>query len=301
MTRALVIGESLIDVVNDGAQMSEHPGGSPMNVAVGLARLGRDVELATWIGDDAHGHIITDYVAADNVHLAAASRGATRTSTATATLTGGQASYQFDLDWALPAIHIPQHCLVVHTGSLACGIDPGRRVVAQTVATARAASTITFDPNVRPSLLGDPHTAREDLEQFVRLADVVKASDEDLTWLGQGADPVEMLTEWMGMGPRLGIMTMGEHGVMTMAAHGLEMRVPGERVKIVDTVGAGDSFMSATIDGLWTAGLLGADHRADLGRIEPGVLRQVLQRAARIAAITVTRTGANPPRTAELG
>ena len=301
MTRALVIGESLIDVVNDGAQMSEHPGGSPMNVAVGLARLGRDVELATWIGDDAHGHIITDYVAADNVHLAAASRGATRTSTATATLTGAQASYQFDLDWALPAIHIPQHCLVVHTGSLACGIDPGRRAVAQTVATARASSTITFDPNVRPSLLEDPHTAREDLEQFVRLADVVKASDEDLTWLGQGADPVEMLTEWMGMGPRLGIMTMGEHGVMAMAAHGLEMRVPGERVKIVDTVGAGDSFMSATIDGLWTAGLLGADHRADLGRIEPGVLRQVLQRAARIAAITVTRTGANPPRTAELG
>ena len=156
MTRALVIGESLIDVVNDGAQMSEHPGGSPMNVAVGLARLGRDVELATWIGDDAHGHIITDYVAADNVHLAAASRGATRTSTATATLTGGQASYQFDLDWALPAIHIPQHCLVVHTGSLACGIDPGRRVVAPDGGHSAGGLNDHLRPQCSPEPIGRP-------------------------------------------------------------------------------------------------------------------------------------------------
>ncbi|MSS44567.1 carbohydrate kinase [Cutibacterium sp. WCA-380-WT-3A] len=301
MAKALVIGESLIDVVNDGSGVSEHPGGSPMNVAVGLARLGRDVELATWIGDDTRGHTITDYIGADKVNLAPASRGASHTSTATATLANGQASYHFNLEWALPAIQIPQHCLAVHTGSLACVIDPGCRVVAQAMATARETSTITFDPNVRPSLLGDPRAVREDLEHFVQLADVVKASDEDLTWLGQGADPIEVLAGWMAMGPRLGIVTMGERGVVAMTAHGLEVRVPAEQVNVVDTVGAGDSFMSATIDGLWTAGLLGVDHRADLGRIEPGVLRHIVQRAAHIAAITVSRAGANPPRTAELG
>lgn len=301
MSTALVIGESLIDVVNDAGRVSEHPGGSPMNVAVGLARLGRDVELATWIGADDHGRSIEAHVGADNVRLSGPSRGAERTPTATATLTGGQASYEFDLEWALPSVTIPDDCVVVHTGSLACGIEPGRQVVAQTVAAARDCATITFDPNCRPSLLGDPAAARHDVEQFVRLADVVKASDEDLEWLGEGADPVEMLTDWMGLGPKIGILTMGEHGVVAMTAAGVEIRVPGERTKVVDTVGAGDSFMSATIDSLWTTGLLGAEHRMDLGRIQPDVFRQGMQRAAHIAAITVSRAGANPPRSSELG
>ena len=300
MSTALVIGESLIDVVNDAGRVSEHPGGSPMNVAVGLARLGREVELATWIGPDSHGQSIEAHVGADNVRLSRSSRGADRTSTATATLTGGQASYDFDLEWALPSVQMPDDCVVVHTGSLACGIAPGRQVVAETVATARGSATITFDPNCRPSLLGDPSTARHDVEQFVRLADVVKASDEDLAWLGEGSDPVEMLTEWMGLGPKIGILTMGEHGVVAMTASGVEIRIPGERADVVDTVGAGDSFMSATIDGVWTAGLLGAEHRVDLGRIEARILRQVMQRAAHIAAITVSRAGANPPRSSEL-
>ncbi|MGK2310209.1 carbohydrate kinase family protein [Cutibacterium sp. V947] len=301
MSTALVIGESLIDVVNDAGRVSEHPGGSPMNVAIGLARLGRDVELATWIGHDDHGREIEAHVGADNVRLSSSSRDADRTSTATATLTGGQASYEFDLEWALPSVQIPADCVVVHTGSLACGIAPGRQVVAETVAAARDSATITFDPNCRPSLLGDPGTARHGVEQFVRLADVVKASDEDLTWLGEGADPVEMLAGWMGMGPKIGILTMGEHGVVAMTSAGVEIRVPGEQTEVVDTVGAGDSFMSATIDGLWAAGLLGAEHRADLGRIQPDILRQVMHRAAHVAAITVSRAGANPPRSNELG
>ena len=110
-----------------------------------------------------------------------------------------------------------------------------------------------------------------------------------------------MLTDWMGLGPKIGILTMGEHGVVAMTAAGVEIRVPGERTEVVDTVGAGDSFMSATIDSLWTTGLLGAEHRMDLGRIQPDVFRQVMQRAAHIAAITVSQAGANPPRSSELG
>ncbi|WCC79922.1 carbohydrate kinase [Cutibacterium equinum] len=301
MSTALVIGESLIDIVNDAGRVSEHPGGSPMNVAVGLARLGRDVELATWIGSDDHGRMIEAHVGADNIRLSSSSRGADHTSTATATLTGGQASYEFDLEWALPSVQIPTDCVVVHAGSLACVIAPGHRVVAETVAAARDLATITFDPNCRPSVLGDPGAARHDVEQFVRLADVVKASDEDLTWLAEGGDPVDMLTSWMELGPKIGILTMGEHGVVAMTAGGVEIRVPGERTDIVDTVGAGDSFMSATIDGLWTAGLLGPEHRTDLGDIRPDIFRQVMQRAAHIAAITVSRAGANPPRSDELG
>ncbi|MDO4412497.1 carbohydrate kinase [Cutibacterium sp.] len=300
MSTALVIGESLIDVVNDAGRVSEHPGGSPLNVAVGLARLGREVELATWIGLDAPGWNIESYVGADNIHLSGFSRGASRTSTAIATLDAGQARYQFDFHWALPSVEIPDGCTVVHTGSLACGITPGCDVALEAVADARDSATITFDPNCRPSLLGDPSTARRHLEQFVRLADVVKASDEDLEWLGEGADPVEILTGWMGLGPKIGILTMGEHGVVAMTAGGVEIRLPGERTEVVDTVGAGDSFMSATIDGLWTAGLLGAEHRTDLGHTEPVILRRVMQRATHIAAITVSRAGANPPRSSEL-
>ncbi len=300
---ALVIGESLIDiVVRPGEMASEHPGGSPMNVAIGLARLGRDVELATWYGTDDRGGIIDAHLAADGVPVSAESRGAARTSTATAHLAeDGQAEYVFELDWSLPAVTVPPNCPVVHTGSLGAAIAPGVDVVRRAVEEARATSTISYDPNIRPDLQPDPAAARATVEGFVRLADVVKASDEDLAYIGEGADPEEVLAGWLDLGPKLVVMTRGGEGVVALTASGLGVRLAAKKVTVADTVGAGDSFMGGLIDGLWSAGLLGAENRDALGRIDAGTLESILDRCTTIAGITVSRDGANPPRLDELG
>ena len=299
---ALVIGEALIDVVVDGSSVAEHPGGSPMNVAIGLARLGRRVELATWYGTDEHGGAIDAHLERDGVVVQDASRRASRTGTATATLAGdGQASYTFDLEWPLPRVELADDLLVVHSGSIASTLEPGRRTVLEALGRAGRTATVTYDPNVRTDLLADPARGRRLVEECVRLADVVKASDEDLAWLGEGADPEEVQRGWLSLGPRVVVMTRGGEGVVAMTSDGLEVRVPAAHVTVADTVGAGDSFMSGLIDGLWTAGLLGAEHRDELGRIDGATLRRVLERCSLIAGITVSRAGANPPTLSELG
>lgn len=299
--KALVIGESLIDVSIRDGQRSELPGGSPMNVAVGLSRLGRPVDLATWYGRDQHGQLLETYLADNHVTLSGDAAGATRTSTATTTLVGdGQASFVFDLDWALSRVDVPANCAVVHTGSLAAALRPGVDVVRSTLKSARTASTITYDPNVRPDLMRDPAAARQTVESFVALADVVKASDRDMIHIGRGNDPQKMAAAWLNLGPKLVILTQGAGDVIAFASSGLQMRMPVSKVTVADTVGGGDAVMSALIDGLWGAGLLGADHREALGQIDAATLGPILNRSTASAAATLSREGANPPSAAEL-
>ncbi|MDN5976615.1 carbohydrate kinase family protein [Acidipropionibacterium jensenii] len=299
---ALVIGESLIDIVSRPEQTPvEHPGGSPMNVAIGLARLGRRVELATWYGSDEHGRLIDDHLAADGVIVSEGSRQASSTSTAIAHVAAdGSAEYVFDLDWSLPSVSVPPNCPVVHVGSLGTSIDPGAEVVRHAVEDVRGAATISYDPNIRPDLQPDPAAARAIAERFVRLADVVKASDEDLAYIGEGADPEEVLAGWLDLGPKLVVMTASAGDVVALTASGLGVRTSAKKVEVADTVGAGDSFTAGLIDGLWTAGLLGADNRDALRRIDSRTLDAILDRCTTIAGITVSRAGANPPRLDEL-
>lgn len=306
---ALVIGEALVDVVNrpDGT-VETHPGGSPLNVAIGLGRLGRSAGLLTWLGDDEHGALVRAHIATSAVTLLEGSTGAERTSVATATLdASGAATYEFDLDWRVPAdATVPAGAIVAHTGSIAAVLEPGAAGVLRLVREAREHATVTYDPNVRPTLMGNPADARRAIESLVALADVVKVSDEDLEWLltGQAADSgaVEQLArEWATHGPAFVVVTRGGEGASAFAADGREVAVTAPRVEVADTVGAGDSFMGGLIDGLWGAGLLGADRREELRAIPDEVLAQILDRCARIAAITVSRPGANPPGRAELG
>lgn len=301
--RALVIGEALIDVVRraDGA-ISEHPGGSPANVALGLGRLGRGVDLLSWIGKDAHGRMVSEHLAASGVTIVPGSDSASRTSVAAATLgPDGAAEYTFDLSWQVPHrwASPPAPPLVVHTGSIAAVLEPGGADVANVLAAHRESATLTYDPNVRPSLMPPPGTTRPIVEDLVAIADVVKVSDEDLGWLVD-APPLETARRWAGDGPALVVMTMGRRGAVALTSDGREIEVPATAVVVADTVGAGDSFMAGLIDGLWSADLLGADRRAALRRISGSTLREVLVRCIRIAAIAVSRPGADPPRRAEL-
>lgn len=302
--RALVVGEALVDVVHraDGS-VDEHPGGSPANVALGLGRLGRGVDLLTWIGPDERGRRVTDHLASSNVAVVPGSAGAERTSVAVARLDAdGAATYEFDLTWRVPDRWTapPGAPLVVHTGSVAALVEPGAADVLRIVRAHRGSATVTYDPNLRPSLVPPRERTRPVVETFVRLADVVKTSDEDLEWLAPGEHPLDVARRWARWGPAAVVVTRGGQGATAVTASGHEVDVAAPPVRVADTVGAGDSFMGALLDGLWSANLLGADQREALHAADARTWERVLVRCARVAAITVSRPGADPPRAAEL-
>lgn len=299
--RALVIGEALIDIVQrDGQVLGEHVGGSPLNVAVGLGRLDRGVDFLTHIADDERGRRIVEYVEASGVRLVPGSTGATRTPTAAADIDeNGAATYTFDIEWELSGTPEVAPPLVAHTGSIAGFLDPGCLATAALLDAYRLAATITFDPNVRPALIDDHDQAVDRINRLVEKADVVKASDEDLHWIDPTRTPEQMATAWQSLGPSIVVVTKGGDGAFAVCAAGI-VRVAARPVEVVDTVGAGDSFMTGLIDALWSLDLLGGDRRADLARIDVDALEGVLRAAAHASAVTVARAGADLPDRAAL-
>ncbi|MGC0144535.1 carbohydrate kinase family protein [Pseudactinotalea sp. Z1732] len=298
---ALVVGEALVDVVRDaGGHVTEHPGGSPANVAIGLSRLGRPVRLSTWFGSDAHGDLVRAHLTGAGVDLTRGSDGAERTSTALARLdSDGAAQYTFDLEWRVPATTVDEHVRVLHAGSIAATLPPGADEVARLLNGGATHATISYDPNVRPTIMGEVGPARERIEALVASADVVKVSDEDLTWLYPEQDPIASARNWAHRGPALVVVTRGGSESVGLCAAG-EVRDPSPLVSVVDTVGAGDSYMAALLDALWRADLLGASRRRALHRIGTTGLRAAMTHAAAAAALTVSRAGANPPSRDEL-
>ncbi|MBC7291348.1 MAG: carbohydrate kinase [Actinotalea sp.] len=301
---ALVIGEALIDVVHTAeGTVEEHPGGSPANVALGLGRLGRDAHLLTWFADDAHGALLRRHLEASGVTIVPGSETAERTPVAVAHVDAhGVATYEFDLSWHVPgAWTAPAGApVVVHTGSIAAVLEPGGPDVAHILEALRGSATITYDPNLRPSLMPPPAVTRRVVERLVALSDVVKVSDEDLAWLEPDEHPTEVARRWAAVGPALVVVTRGGEGATAVTVDGRVIDVAAPRVTVADTVGAGDSFMGGLIDGLWSVGLLGAARREALRHAEETALRAVLTRCTEIAAITVSRPGANPPTSAEI-
>jgi len=302
--RTLVIGESLIDVVErpDGSTQ-EHVGGSPANVAVGLARLGHDLTFATRLGHDERGARIAGYLEGEGISLAEGSVGKLPTSVASSTLDAtGAAAYSFDLAWELPDLPPLEGLAHVHTGSVAATLEPGASAVLAAIQSARPGATISYDPNVRPSLMGEPHEVRAKIEELVGLSDVVKASDEDIAWLYDGAPISDLLRLWGQLGSALTVVTRGGRGVVVgLSITGELTSIDVPAVSVVDTVGAGDSFMAGLLSGLLDAGLLGSvQARERLRSASLADVRAAVDRALACAAITVSRAGANPPRRAEL-
>ncbi len=303
-----VIGEALVDVVHSKSGTSAHVGGSPLNVAVGLARLDHPVQFIGRYGQDEFGDAIAVHLRDSSV-MVPLPPDALPSSVAKATLDDdGAATYEFDLVWELPGLAdrlpvILQGSTLLHTGSIATVLAPGAADVLAAVEFAHPNVTISFDPNCRPSLTTDVDAVREQVERFVRLADVVKASDEDLEWLYPGVDVKESARRWLGLGgengPAFVVVTRGADGPWGVAASG-EAEVPAPRVTVADTVGAGDSFMAALLSGVVDAGYDGVLNRERLRRVSVEELRSFLSYAARAAAITVSRAGANPPGREEL-
>lgn len=296
---ALVIGEALIDRV-ERRGTAEHVGGSPLNVAVGLARLGRGVDFLTHIADDQPGRRIAEYLKSSGVQLVPGSVSAERTPTAVATIgDDGSAAYTFDLQWRLsdtPEVAPP---LLVHTGSIAAVREPGCLAVASLLEAYRVSATLSFDPNVRPSLIDDRDAARTRIAHLVERSDIVKVSDEDLRWIDPDLEPQRTARGWLASGPAIVVVTLGARGAMAFCAAG-DTRVGTRPVRMIDTVGAGDAFMVGLLDRLWALGLLGADRRAALHRIGLDALTAALEAAGLASALTVSRAGADLPDRAAL-
>lgn len=288
---AVVVGEALIDVVTTPDSQVEHPGGSPANVAYGLGRLGVHTGLLTAIAPDARGVLIEDHLRRAGVALLPGSKSLTRTATAIATLApGGSAAYDFDIHWDLPTTTPACFPKILHTGSIATFLDPGAGAVKALLEQAHTQSTITYDPNIRPSLLGSHAEAKGIFEELVSLTDVVKLSDEDARWLYPRRTLEETADHILRLGAGLAVITKGAEGSQFTSSDA-RITIPAVKATVADTIGAGDSFMAALIMGLLTRGTEG---------FAPTVMEQLGRTAATAAAITVQRPGAKPPTLDEL-
>nr|NLI51674.1 carbohydrate kinase [Propionibacterium sp.] len=301
--RLLCLGEALVDVVEQGGATAEHVGGSLLNVACGLARLGHDSTIHAWFGRDERGRRLRAWATDAGVRVAPGSEDADHTPVAYASLDAeGRATYTFDLEWRLPTPPDTDAADHLHTGSIAATLEPGGTAVVEAARRVRTHGTVSYDPNVRPALMVAPDVARPRVEELVALADVVKASDEDLAWL-YGDEPVERtIHRLLALGPALVVVTRGPEGALAALA-GAEgiLTVDPLSVPLGDTVGAGDSFMAGLISGLVDAGLLGS--RAAASRLAAAAwadVRPALARAAATSAGTVGRRGAYAPDRAEV-
>lgn len=296
----VVAGEALIDVVVDHeGGSSETPGGSPLNVAVGLGRLEVPTTLISQVGHDEHGGLVVQHVTGSGAEIVAVPTVSGRTSVATARLDAtGAASYDFELEWSLPRLALPA-CHALHVGSLGTVLEPGCESVRDLVEQAVVREVfVSFDANLRASFVEDRDATWRDVRTLGARCTLVKLSDEDADLLEPGVDPDDVArTLLTGQRTQLVLLTRGSEGATAFSGSG-EVSVRPRRTEVVDTVGAGDAFMAGTLAQLYDLDAFSLPGPG-LPREEPALTR-LLAGAVEIAAITCERRGANPPRRQEL-
>ncbi|MDE3177470.1 MAG: carbohydrate kinase [Pseudomonadota bacterium] len=302
----LISGEALIDLIPDPEVEGRYDavlGGSPYNVAIGLARLGAGAAFVSRLSADANGEKLAAALAADGVDLSLVARDPRPTTLAFVmrgtAQTGSRYSFyldatSFDGAWPFPA-DWPQGARHLHVGSIsALDSRHGERVV-EALTRAQARLSTSFDPNVRPLVTPDRASVVALAERQAGLASLVKASEEDLEWLYPGRPVEDTLKAWAAAGPRFCVATLGGEGAIAyLGAERLEIQP--RKVEVVDTVGAGDSFMSSLLFAMDRDGALGGGKPAP-SRVQLGGW---LDFAARASAITCTRKGSNPPNLSEV-
>jgi fructokinase len=302
----LISGEALIDLIPDPIKSNAYDavlGGSPYNVAIGLSRLGAPTAFISRISADGNGEALATSLAENGVNLGYVARDSRPTMLAFVmrgtAKTGSRYSFYldataFDGPWPFPT-EWPKGAHHLHVGSVAA-VDPrhGQSVVAALTA-ARPHATVSFDPNIRPLVTPDRDSVVSLVEHQVSLAHLVKASQEDLEWLYPDRGIEDSIAAWTRSGPRFCVATMGERGALAMLGQE-RIEVPAPHVEVVDTVGAGDSFMSALLSAMDRDHALGAEAPAP-SRSE---LERWLRFAAAASAITCTRKGSDPPTREEV-
>jgi fructokinase len=301
----LISGEALIDLIPDPERDAAYDavlGGSPYNVAIGLGRLAAETAFLSRISKDGNGEALAaglldngvdiSFVARDPrpTTLAFVMRGTAKTGSRYAFYLDGTAydgPWPFPTEWPVAARHL-------HVGSFSAVERHGESVVSA-MKDAGAHATVSYDPNIRPFVTPDRVSVRELVERQASLAHVVKASEEDLQWLYPGRSVEKSLAALTANGPRFCVVTLGERGALAMLGSE-QIAVPAPRVDVVDTVGAGDSFMSALLSAMDRDSALGSGSAAP----DRASLRRWLTFAACASAITCTRKGSNPPTRAEV-
>lgn len=306
----LCCGEALIDMIpmptEGGAEgYVPHAGGAIFNTAIALGRLGARTGMLTGLSSDLFGQHLTEALSASHVDLSCVITSDRPTTLAFVRLTDGHATYSFYDENSAGRMLVPDDLPTLPTdvsalyfGGISLACEPGADAYAALLARESAGRAVMLDPNIRPSFIKDIAHYRKRLERMITLSDIVKVSDEDLNWILP--DPLslrEKVQELQDMGPSVVILTRGSEGATGFLASGVEVHVPAIRAEIVDTVGAGDTFNAGFLAKLSELGEL---RMPNLRELSETALRDALTHGARVAAITVTRVGANPPWAEEL-
>lgn len=298
----VVCGEALVDLVPSGKALVPQPGGSAANVAVALGRLGQDVSLLTRLSGDRFGRQLRVHMTESRVRLEDAVAARENTTLAVVDLdTAGDAVYTFYIDgehWRagdFPDV-LPDGAPLHVSGSLALALPAMGDAIEALLRREHGRRVVSFDPNPRPLLTPDVAAFRRRLEAWLGLAHIVKVSAEDLGWAAPGESVAEAAEEWRAKGATLVVITRGGEGVYALGPHGV-VDLPANPVKLVDTVGAGDSFTAGFLSAL-PAELLATPER--LADLDKDTLTAALQYAQRVAAVTCSRPGADPPWAREL-
>jgi fructokinase len=295
-----VCGEVLIDLIPgaDGVRVA-HVGGGPANTAKALARLGHDVQFIDGISTDEYGVAARKELLDDEVKLDLVLTSDKPTCLAIVSLDAnggasyefkidGTATFDFNLNWLPdPSRYKPQ---VLHIGTLVTVIQPGADVLYDWAMQVAEFAPIVFDPNIRPSVMGDRDLYEAAVEKWAALSSVIKVSDDDMAWLYPGQKYEDVAKRWINDGAALVVVTRGSNGIIGITADG-SVEVDGAKITVADTVGAGDTVGAIIVEAMIEKGILALTGDA---------LKAVLHRAAVAAGITCSRKGAQPPYKHEL-
>ena len=299
MSQVWVAGEVLIDLIPDGSERKPIVGGGPANTAKALSKLGIDTQFIDGISSDQYGQMAKGELVSAGVKLDHVKYSDKPTCLAIVSLSdSGSASYEFVIentatfDFNSTWLPNPQseRPALLYIGTLATVIEPGASVLFEWAQSVSKVAPIVFDPNIRPAVINNFDLYVKQVERWVSISSAVKVSDEDIKWLYPSLEIEQVVKNWLAKGPSLIVVTYGDKGLAGYR-DGEKVSVDAVKVVVADTVGAGDTVGAILVEAIVKDGL----------KVLSGVrLEMMLKRAANAAAITVSRSGANPPTLKEI-
>jgi len=294
-----VCGEVVIDLIPDGTERKAVVGGGPANTAKALSKLGITTQFIDGISSDKYGQMALKELHRDGVLLDFVKFSDKPTCLAIVSLNSkGSATYEFVIDntatfdfshsWLPDAVE--NKPLLLHIGTLVTAIEPAASVLFEWAKKVATVAPIVFDPNIRPAVMSDRQQYVRQVERWVSISNAVKVSDDDIYWLYPGVEVDQVANKWLSMGPELIVVTFGDKG-LTGYRKNEKVAVDAKQVVVADTVGAGDTVGAILVEAIIEDGL---------DKLTGMRLSVMLDRAAKAAAITVSRTGALPPSKAEI-
>ena len=299
MAQVWVAGEVLIDLIPNGNTSQPIVGGGPANTVKALSKIGIDTQFIDGISSDLYGQMAKDELVASGVKLDYVKYSDKPTCLAIVSLSdSGSASYEFVIEntatfdfnstW-LPNPQTERPSLL-HIGTLATVIEPGASVLFEWAQSVAKVAPIVFDPNIRPAVINNRDLYVKQVERWVSISSAVKVSDEDIKWLYPSFEIEQVVNDWLAKGPSLIVVTYSDKGLVGYRV-GEKVRVDAVKVEVADTVGAGDTVGAILVEAIVQDGL---------NALSGVRLEMMLKRAAKAAAITVSRSGANPPTLKEI-